>query len=42
MVNVPNGDIVVNEFELPQHYCVHFWTNTPWERYETLITPAII
>ena len=31
--NVLNSDIVVSEFKLQSHYCVHFRT---WERYEYL------
>ena len=31
----------VSEFELLLHYYIHFWTNTPWERYDPLYPPAM-
>ena len=28
-------DTVEREFKLQSHYCIHFQTNAPWERYES-------
>ena len=36
MANVLNRDVVVNEFELPSRYYVHFQTNTLEKKHEPL------
>ena len=34
-------DIVVSKIELQSHYCIHFRTNAPKEKYETSYPQAM-
>ena len=40
MVKAMDCEIVVSEFVLQSRYYVHFWTNSPWERYEPPYPPS--
>ena len=36
LANLLNCSIIVNEFKHRLLYYIYFWTNAPWERYESL------
>ena len=42
MVNVPDCNVVVSEFEFQSRYYIHFRTNAPWEKYEFPVDYVIL
>ena len=40
MVKALDCRILVSEFKLQSCYYNHYWTNAPWERYESLYPPS--
>ena len=42
MANLQDYGLNISEFKLQSRYYIHFWTNAPWEKYDTPLLPPDI